>query len=108
MSAYPTTMPSTIPIASPGGPRSLPLDERPETLAHPPARRSAVKRSALLLAAVSVCTLAIAYWHWRVVASVKLPQAVSGWNQDLYNIYYPCYAFGYRSARFLPLWNPHQ
>jgi len=67
-----------------------------------------VSRAAPALAALFVTGLAVLHWQWRIVGSVKLPQAVSSWNQDLYTIYYPCETFAYRSGHFLPLWNPHQ
>jgi hypothetical protein len=51
---------------------------------------------------------AILFWQWRVVDSVKLPSAITGWNSDLYTAYYPVHLYAYGSADFLPFWNPHQ
>ena len=61
-----------------------------------------------MLPAVLLCVLALGYWESRVIAPVVLPQETSRWNGDLYTIYYPAYSFAYRSAHFLPAWNPHQ
>ncbi|HLK09934.1 MAG TPA: YfhO family protein [Candidatus Binatia bacterium] len=58
-----------------------------------------------ILAAAVVCGLGVAFWLRLTVAG---PRVVTRWNQDLYAIYYPAYSFAYRSARFLPRWNPHQ
>lgn len=55
-----------------------------------------------------VAALAGAYWHWRLVLAVALPQPVNPWNGDLYDIYVPIYMYAYRSARWLPTWNPYQ
>src|SRR2546428_260827 len=55
-----------------------------------------------------VVALGVAYWHWRLVLPVPLPQPVGRWNGDLYNIYVPIYHYAYRSSRWLPSWNPYQ
>jgi hypothetical protein len=60
------------------------------------------------LAAFAVGAVAIGFWQLRIVGPVRLPQEVGFWNGDLYNIYYPGYAFAYRSDEFLPRWNPWQ
>lgn len=67
----------------------------------------AVSKSTGLIAG-SLVLLAIAYWQGRVIAPVPLPQAVTGWNADLYNIYVPAHTFAYRSPRLWPAWNPYQ
>jgi len=58
--------------------------------------------------ATLVCGLAIAYWQWRVIAPVRLPQPVYQWNQDLFGLYYPSHVAAYRSGSFLPAWNARQ
>ena len=55
-----------------------------------------------------VCGLGVSYWEWHFIAPVKLPQHVGRPNNDLYSIYYPAYAFAYRSSPLLPRWNPYQ
>jgi hypothetical protein len=55
-----------------------------------------------------ICTLAVAFWQWRIIGPAPLPQKVSGQNQDLFCIYYPAFTFAYRSEEFLPRWNPYQ
>jgi hypothetical protein len=51
---------------------------------------------------------ALAFWQWRIVAPVRLPQEIGLWNSDLYTIYYPVFSYLYRSAELLPSWNPYQ
>src|SRR5262245_23445336 len=60
------------------------------------------------LSAALVAAVGVLYWQLRVIAPVVLPQDVTRWNQDLYTIYYPLYAFAYRGGELLPRWNPHQ
>ena len=58
--------------------------------------------------ALVIVMTAIAFWQLRVVGPVRLPQDVGFWNGDLYNIYYPSFAFAYRGEQFLPRWDPWQ
>ena len=62
----------------------------------------------MLLAGIAVAATALAFWQLRIVAPVRMPQDVQFWNGDLYNIYYPGFAFAYRGEQFLPRWNPFQ
>jgi hypothetical protein len=59
-------------------------------------------------AAVLIVGAAVAYWQWRVIAPVRLPQDVTRWNGDLFTIYVPLHAFAYDSSALLPPWNPYQ
>ena len=58
--------------------------------------------------ATLVCVLALAYWQWRVIAPVRLPQPVLKWNQDLFGLSYPVHVVAYRGPSLLPAWNAHQ
>ena len=58
--------------------------------------------------AALVCTLALAYWQWRVIAPVRVPQPVQQWNQDLFGLSYPVHVVAYRGPSLLPAWNAHQ
>ena len=60
------------------------------------------------VAAAALAATALLWWHWRMIASVPLPQDVRGWNADLYTAFYPVHRFAYRSPEWLPLWNPYQ
>lgn len=70
--------------------------------------RSTRSRLGTLGVALGVAALAAVYWEWKVVAPVRLPQLVSRWAHDSYVIVYPVFRFAYRSAFWLPAWNPHQ
>lgn len=56
----------------------------------------------------ALTALALVFWEARMVAPVRLPQAVGRWAGDLYTIYYPSFVFAYRGTELLPRWNPHQ
>jgi hypothetical protein len=58
--------------------------------------------------ATLVCAIAIAYWQWRVIAPVRLPQPVQQWSQDLFGLFYPTHVGAYRRRRSYPAWNAHQ
>jgi len=58
--------------------------------------------------ATLVCAVALAYWQWRVIAPVRLPQPVQQWNQDLFGLSYPVHVVAYRGPSLLPAWNAHQ
>jgi hypothetical protein len=62
--------------------------------------------SLLGVAFVAGCDLA--FWHYRIVSTARLPGAITGWNGDLYTAYYPVFHYAYRSEQFLPTWNPYQ